>query len=384
MLTSLIPKLAALHWNPQPYRPRPSKIGPEQCLRQHVYHALDSPQDPPSDRMHLVLHDSSIHEELSLSWLDQSLFSVSHAQHPITIPWVFIWRRGNSAPYSCSVCQQNVPSDALHGHIDGIITDPIGHMWLLEHKALNHFSFERYWKGAWPLDYFTQIALYLRGLYHADIRLSKAILLIKNKNTSAYLEYELEYLRKPDVLIVKRKERFDGELSVIAYADEDAPIFAHLFHDAISAFHLVHQAATHHMLPERRYLLGKDWQCEYCPYRSLCWASVTPEQSEDTLPLEPAHEAMLQRYQDLKAQRLAIEKEEKDLRQFFLLLLKNAGVRRASGETLELLLKTITQTRLDESRIPATIRQSATVTRELERLDIHRKACSARRQSSAA
>ncbi|MCX7635749.1 MAG: hypothetical protein N2Z74_08405, partial [Syntrophales bacterium] len=163
----------------QPYRPRPSLSGPERCARQIYYMAINAPQKPLAERMVIVLDDSSYHEELTAKWIAYTSFNLHSRQ--MKVPTVEVMWKGQ--PYT------------MVGHIDGIVTDIAGVDRLFEHKACNHFTFLRYLKGKEPpLDYFTQCALYITGL--AKLRkdhITECILLVKNKNSGAYLEYYLSY-----------------------------------------------------------------------------------------------------------------------------------------------------------------------------------------------
>ena len=51
---------------------------------------------------------------------------------------------------------------------------------LWEHKAINHFTFNKYWNGENPVDYFTQVGIYTNALTDI-IPVKEALLLIKIK-----------------------------------------------------------------------------------------------------------------------------------------------------------------------------------------------------------
>ncbi|MCM8765940.1 MAG: hypothetical protein NC920_03735, partial [Candidatus Omnitrophica bacterium] len=114
----------------------------------------------------------------------------------------------------------------IKGKIDGIITDLAGVDRLLEHKAVNHFSFERYSLEEFPLDYLTQMVFYFVGLSKIQPEIREGILLIKNKNTSQYLEFFVDYDISEDLLRVIEVIRSDG-------MRRDGEEFPGLYHQSI-------------------------------------------------------------------------------------------------------------------------------------------------------
>ena len=153
MLAELIPKIAAMEAaekEPGKYYPRPSLAGPERCIRQMMYWGMDTPQEKAGDRMWLVFNDSSWHEELTADWIRKTAFRL-HSE------------------------QMKVKHDFLTGHIDGIATDILNIDRLWEHKAINHFSFEKYWNGKdgeLPLDNICQSCIYCKGLQNDNPEIS--------------------------------------------------------------------------------------------------------------------------------------------------------------------------------------------------------------------
>lgn len=134
MLAELIHPLAAMGAQEWPYRPRPSSAGPNQCVRKLVYHALEFPRRQAHGRFLVVLDDSSWHEELTLNWIEQSAFQLRDRQTEV-------------------ICGETVFAGepyTILGHIDGIVTDLLGIDRLLEHKAIEHFIFQRYAEGDYP------------------------------------------------------------------------------------------------------------------------------------------------------------------------------------------------------------------------------------------
>lgn len=177
MLAELIEKIAGFEVKESSYYPRPSLAGPERCLRQLVYMARGVPSKKKEDRFHLVLDDSSWHEELTLDWLRKSAFKVHSEQLEVECGNV-IWQ---GQPFT------------LKGHIDAIVTDLMGKDYLLEHKAINHFSFQKYLEKQYPIDYLTQCCLYIVGLQKLNPEIKDGILLIKNKNTAWFCRWRSRY-----------------------------------------------------------------------------------------------------------------------------------------------------------------------------------------------
>ena len=187
MLIEVIPKISAEQMEARQkekgygkYKHRCSNAGTERCLRMRVYHALGIEPEPFPDRFSLVLDDSSWHEELSADWIRSSVYRLHSTQMKLTT--------------------MTINGVEVGGHIDGLITDPDGNDMLWEHKAINHFTFQAYETGDLiPYDYITQCCMYIVGLEKDTGKWLPALLMIKNKNTSQYLEYHIEYDDQTDV-----------------------------------------------------------------------------------------------------------------------------------------------------------------------------------------
>ncbi|GJL52928.1 MAG: hypothetical protein NPIRA02_00600 [Nitrospirales bacterium] len=365
MLAEIIHGIANFDWQPSPYRPRPSSSGPTQCRRKLTYRALEYPERKPGDRFAVVLDDSSWHEELTCQWIEQSTFKLHSQQMPLTIPNALPWLIEQEQPFTCSMCQGTVQPGSLHGHIDGILTDLFFEDYLFEHKAINHFTFESYRKGAWPLDHLTQCVLYFEALHDIQPDLNIAILLIKNKNTSGYLEYLLHYDYDSKTLTILEATSSDG--TTIDLGDP-LPTFVNLFQDALDQFATIEQHRQAGTLPPRQYE-PHDWQCEYCPFFNPCWESV---QLNDEAVLELSEESAklaVQLY-ELTEERKRLEKEEDKLKRAFRLLLKNHGVRRATGSTISIKLKEEQRSTVSQDLIPADILSAARRTTTIEKLRV--------------
>lgn len=237
-----------------PYYPRPSSAGPQRCERQMVYHRIKQPEDHGfSGRMLAVFEDSTWDESQSADIIAKSAFQIHSAQMKV-------------------ICYEE-PGWQISGAIDGIITDPLLVDRLWEHKAVSHWSFERYWNGGeLPDDYFTQVAFYMRGVQAVNPDITEAVLLIKNKNTLGYLDYLLRYDRAGDSLLVVRMTKHTGEFVELGKA------YQGIVTAAMDKFKRVERHAKDGTLPDR--LPPGHWRCDYCPYNgnpSTCWGKFVEE-----------------------------------------------------------------------------------------------------------
>lgn len=254
MIVELLPKIAAderAEKGDQVFSPRPSLAGPERCLRSLVYLALDFPPKPLEGRAVMVMDDSSWHEELTADWINKTAYKLHSRQLKV------------------DVCDD----PKITGAIDYLVTDPAGKDFLLEHKAINHFTWQRYEKGEeLPLDYVVQTCMYLRGLLKIQPELKRAFLIIKNKNTTHYLEYALEYDPINDTVSI-------GDLvistGVKISINQTLP---QITNDAIEKFRLVRGYADRKTLPDRQYNYYEgDWRCSYCAYGEECYKNYEQE-----------------------------------------------------------------------------------------------------------
>jgi len=380
MLADIIPGIANFNWHPSKYRPRPSSSGPTQCKRKLTYKALEYPERKPGDRFAVVLDDSSWHEELTCQWIEQSTFKLHSQQMPITIPKALPWLIDHEQPFICNMCGETIQPGSLHGHIDGICTDLFFEDYLFEHKAINHFTFETYRKGAWPVDHFTQCALYFEGLHDVQPDLNKAILLIKNKNTSGYLEYLLQYDFHSKTLTILETTVSDG--TIIDLGDP-LPTFPNLFQDALEQFAMIDTHRRAGTLPDRQYE-PHEWQCEYCPFHDPCWNSVEIT-TEEVLELNDETTKLAHELDRLTEDRKRLEKEEDKLKRAFRLLLKNHGVQSAHGPTIDVLRKEEHRTTVNQELIPLDILSAARTTSTIEKLLVkpHAKTIKAKPPESA-
>jgi len=252
MLAELIPKVAEMtNEEEHPFYPRPSSAGPERCIRQMVYHGLNTPRKPLPGRAIIIFSDSSFHEDLTADWIRKTAFRLHSEQMKVS-------------------CRPPMKE----GSIDGIVTDMLGVDTLLEHKALNHFTFQRYWNGELLLDYLTQTAIYTDAIQREiNPELNEAILLIKNKNTAQYLEFLCRYNSIADELIILEKTHSNGESEKLDITI-DKPVTK-----ACEKFNQVLDYIEKQTLPKRQYEIDS-WRCEYCGWGTTCWQGYEKEYAE--------------------------------------------------------------------------------------------------------
>ncbi len=237
MLADVILKVAGMEqgfWD-EAYRPRPSAAG--RCIRALVYKRMGLTPEPWPDRFAVIFDDGNWHEELTVQWLQKSAFTIHSQQLKVHIG--------------------TVAGQEVTGEIDGVVEDPVGWQAMWEHKAINHFTFQRYLKrieDGLGLDladpYFAQIQLYLHSTEMREAEIDTAVLLIKNKNTGQYCEFIVEY-------------------------DKGAAI------NALVKLETVERCARLELVPDRPYNRNVDWQCSYCRYARRCWEGYDGEREEE-------------------------------------------------------------------------------------------------------
>ena len=345
MLADLLLKVAGMNQKPeQDYRPRPSSSGPERCLRQLCYKAHGLKAKKMSDRFVAVLDDSSWHEELTADWIRKSAFQL-HSQQLVL---------------NCGKTTHLGQAFDVVGSIDGIITDLLGVDRLWEHKAINHFGFERYLKGAYPMDYLTQCCLYLVGLQKVNPQIREAILLIKNKNTSAYLEFLLDYNSADDIMVVKHLMGSDG-----TFRDgEDVAVFTNLYRDAFDRFAQVEKHRVLQALPDRQFERS-DWQCDYCPYSEPCYENYQQEFTE-FVALDAEAAAQAAEYVEINDIQATLKKRQDVIKKSLKGWLNSANACRAIADGYSVNLAFQKRTTVDNKLIPAEILKKASDEKTIE------------------
>jgi len=254
------------------WRPRCSSAGVEKCVRAEVYKALGVTPAPLPGRTVQIFEDGVWHEEMSLDRIRKSVYTVHSEQlavNPVYVP-------GSHRGYDCSVCKSRVPKDAVHGHLDAIVTDPRGLDFVLEHKSASRFSFQRWASGhEVPWDYITQTALYVVGARQigADVQ-RQGIVLIKNKDTATYVEL---IVRAPTCVgegeqptVVESAIVMEGETAVEIDIPDEIRSRPRLLGDAVKRMAYVVRHADAKSLPDRPFPID-DWRCEWCQFSAECW-----------------------------------------------------------------------------------------------------------------
>lgn len=302
MLAELIAKNAGQDQDQRDYYPSPSQIG--RCVRALTYHAIGTTPDPFPDRALLVFEDGHWHEELIKDHVRKTVFRLTE------------WK-GTRQRFQIAM----IRGVEMTGEIDGLLESPLGEQWVLEIKSINHFGFERL-KDA-PLDeHRRQVNLYLHGLICAGFEMRKALLLYKNKNTSAMKEFLIEY--------------------------EEAQALAD-----IALFGQVADWAAARTVPPRPYG-PDDWQCEYCRWKRTCYQNYVEEfqQLSVDVALDEELATTARYYNELGAQIREQEKEREELKA----LLKGAltQAQAQSGRAGEYLIALSVQEReqIDKSLVP--------------------------------
>jgi hypothetical protein len=344
MLADIIPKVAAATQEvPHAYRPRPSSAGPERCIRSLVYHARGEPANPFPGRAMLVFDDSSWHETLTADWIRKTAYRL-HSE------------------------QMEVETPVGKGKIDGILTDLLGTDRLYEHKALSHFSFERYWKGQWPLDYFTQLALYLVGVRKVQPEITEALLLIKNKNTAAYMEFLLRYDPGLDRLTIVEMIRSDGQRGAPGFTMNE------ITRVAVEKFIEVEGHAVAGTLPARPFEYGTDYPCGYCRWAETCWDGY--EQEFEALATDAAMdkevEDLCAYYLETSGHASEMEKEKEKLKAAIRAKLAERGIRGGKAGPYLVTLGLRERKGWDEEQIPPDVAARARTINKFEVLTIRK------------
>ncbi len=264
-----------------PWHPRPSAADPEKCIRAAVYQGLDIEPQPFPGRAGLVFDDGEWHEELTQDWLRGSAYQIHSIQIPLTVAkldWIEpgLWRW-------CEICRAWVRAEDFHGHADWIMTDPLGRDILTEHKSSSRFGWHKWLEGALPLGHIAQTGCYLVGAHKLNPDLTRAVLLIKCKDTAQYLDFVLELVGN-DLHLIEAEVSMD-QAPIDLIRDETTRwqfakggrVWSNFLTDILDRFRLIQGYLDRRTLPRRMYALGEDWQCDYCRWGKVCWKDYEQE-----------------------------------------------------------------------------------------------------------
>ena len=229
----------------QPYKHRPSSAC--RCIRSLVYHATGVEAKPLPGRALLVFDDGRWAEELTANWIRKSTYNLHSEQMYVDI--------------------FEINGVKVGGSIDGIIQDLTGKDYLWEHKAINHFSFNRIQdEVSSGHDYYVQCALYLWGLQKIQPDITEAVLCIKNKNTAQYFELFI-VANWPAVEIYNV---IGTQKGLCVYKIEN------VIQKCKGTFETVDSHVALKTLPARPYARDA-WNCSYCGWQELCWVGYRAE-----------------------------------------------------------------------------------------------------------
>lgn len=346
MLAEILPKLAAMEAEEdRPYYPRPSLASPEgegkdeRCL---VYWGLGIPKSPMPGRAILTMDDSSWHEILTADWINKSTYKLHSSQMAVEFK-----TEGLTIPsFFCKSCNKEIPKqDKLHGHIDGIITDMLGIDRLWENKAINHFTFNNYWQGMMPIEYFTQVGIYHNALTEVIPDIKEVLLLIKNKNTAQFIEYLIGI--EKDKFIIKEITHSNGDKK------EPCTEFNGLIESAINKFKRVDEYIKKKTIPKRGYEINT-WKCEYCQYYEHCYQNYKEEFEALTTDavLEGEITDLAKYYLETNMHIKEMEKEKDELNKKIKIILEEKGI--SSGRAGDYIIKNqlIERKSIDSEKIP--------------------------------
>ena len=288
MLAEIILKIAGFDKEEHHFSYRPSLAGPERCIKQMVYWATETFQDREiSDRAIVVMEDSSWAEQTTADKLRRSAYNLHSEQMHLNIPvgLEFLPERICKFIISGEECGKIIPAGNLGGHTDGLIQDMLNKDYHYEHKAINHFSFIRYWNGAYPLDHITQCCLYLISIRQDIPELDHSLLLIKNKNTSQFIDYLIYYDQASDTANIKEVCHSNNEKKT---GNPYLFTMENVVNGTTEKFRQVHQHVQDQTLPDRPFERGTKFPCGYCSWEETCWEGYEQEfeerLEEGTLP----------------------------------------------------------------------------------------------------
>jgi hypothetical protein len=377
------------------WRARPSSAGTERCERAEVYKSVGTPSQPIPGRTIILFDDGDWHEELSIAWIQQTIYE--HHSGQMGVDTVYI---PNAHPrYRCGICSPKnaegkfikgkevwVDEGIVHGHIDGIVTDPTGRDFLFEHKSASRFAFARWAKGdEVPLDYFTQMALYIWGLRHLGNNLDGGVLLIKCKDTSAYMEYvvkgAVDSLDNETPMTIESAIYMEGDHPEEVELTDEQRVIPNLVNNAINRFNSIVAHRDAKTLPGRPFERSH-WRCSYCSFEGACWKGynedVKERKGDDAIVVEPESELgkLILKTQAAKAAHGLAKKEADGLSSELKVAMNDEGIISADvhleDATVTSRITIGSSTSWDEDAIPEAVVKKAKKIKESPRLNVKR------------
>ena len=290
----------------------------------------------------MTFDDGNWHEEIVADWIQKTAF-VLHSR------------------------KMKVMTEIGEGEIDGIVTDMLGIDRLWDNKSINHFGFERLMKLDWPLDYFTQQALYIRALQQLNPELKEGLLLFKNKNQGAFIDLRYAYDHDTDTMTLLEWEHSSGK--TIALNEQ----FPFITRNAVLKFAVVEQHRSEGTLPERPFLDQDEYPCSYCRWQQPCWQGWEQEHEALDQDAELHDLADTVRYQrELGAEITAKKKERDSITEQITRALQAKGASAGTAGEYVLQRKLHKKESLKKELLPADALAAATVVSTYEQLHIKR------------
>lgn len=294
MLAELIPLVAEMSQRePSDYFPRASlcsvpnsDYNDANCIRKLTYWSMGFPRNRLQGRTVVLLDDSSWHEHLTFDWLRKTIYKVHSEQLHINVPLdlPFMNERLCYVKINNEDCAEYVPKGNLAGHIDCLVTAPDGKIWLVDHKAISTYAFEKYQKGLINFDYMSQLSGYVLGAYKMKMQLEGCILLCKNKNNSAYLDVIFHYDPISDIWEFDKIVNMDKSQVKV---DDSLKIRKGFLKGVANKFQQIHDYTNSKTIPLRPYTQD-NWHCSplYCDYAVMCWEGYEDEFLKQKTDLE--------------------------------------------------------------------------------------------------
>lgn len=303
MLIELISKNAGQDQEEYSYKPSPSKVG--HCIRDLTYQAMGMPADPFPDRAMFIFEDGHIHEMLILDHIRKTVFELTE------------WKGKNQR-----ITIAHIEGKVMDGEIDGLITDPLGVVRMIEIKSINHFGFERL--DDKPLDdHRRQANLYLHGLTTGGFpEITECLIIYKNKNTSVMKEFIVVY--------------------------DEAQALAD-----IEMFRQIARWRNENKVPPRPYTFD-DWHCQYCRRQKFCWKDYPKEieQLSTDVALDEELATSIRYYRELGAHVNEQDKERQQIGETLKAVLRKKGAKSGRAGEYIITLSASMREQIDKSLVP--------------------------------
>lgn len=326
------------------YRPRVSNAG--SCPRALTYQALGVEGKGEVGRMPVLLSDGNLHEDSTITWLEQGGVNVIMRQYGLDVAVI---PDEVQPDWFCDLCQKEIKGNTLHGHIDGVIDDG-DRYYLFEHKGLGDYGFENL-DREFPKGYITQCCSYIKGLQNAGFDVTGALLLVKNKNNSEYRQIYIEYDAISDIA------RVENEWSGLV------DIFSEVLTGLVELHSTVARARTPGAnLPDRPYD-QESFYCTYCAFADTCWAGIRSEVSvrstQVTLPRTSDLGCAIQQLADAREEKRQVAEKEKEAKRQINILMAQQNIKSGETQDYKFWLSPFDKKYLDESAIPVDVLESA-------------------------